>query len=163
MSSSPAFTRKFRETMGRLGQRFNALQRGEKRCFGLTMSQCVTLELIHQEGKRTVREIADRLGSDTSTVTRVVDILVRDTLLSRARDEAGDRRRVYVSLTPDGRALAGKLEGCADDYTDRILDRIPAGQREEVLHAMSVLVDALGETACCDPGQDKPQDRRTRP
>jgi DNA-binding MarR family transcriptional regulator len=70
--STPA---KFRETLTRLYQRFNALQRGEKRCFGVTMSQCVTLELLQQEGRKTVRELAEGLGLDTSTVTRVVDVL----------------------------------------------------------------------------------------
>ena len=54
--STPA---KFRETLTRLYQRFNALQRGEKRCFGVTMSQCVTLELLQQEGRKTVRELAE--------------------------------------------------------------------------------------------------------
>ena len=35
------------------------------------MSQCVTLEMLHQQGRRTVRELAEGLSLDTSTVTRV--------------------------------------------------------------------------------------------
>jgi DNA-binding MarR family transcriptional regulator len=136
---------KFRETLTRLYQRFNALQRGEKRCFGVTMTQCVTLELLQQEGPKTVRELADALGLDTSTVTRVVDVLVRDELLSRARDEERDRRRVYVSLTEAGEQLAEQLEACADEYCERILVRIPRGQREDVHHALRLLVDAIDE------------------
>jgi DNA-binding MarR family transcriptional regulator len=148
---SPSLNRKFRETLGRLFQRFNALQRGEKRCYGVTMSQCVTLELLHLEGPKPVRELAASLGLDTSTVTRVVDVLVREGMLERARDEAGDRRRVYVSLTRRGRGLAQKLQACADGYTERILGRIPREGREEVLHALGVLVEALDELAsCCD-------------
>jgi DNA-binding MarR family transcriptional regulator len=113
---------KFRETLTRLYQRFNALQRGEKRCFGVTMSQCVT-----------------------STVTRVVDVLVRDGLLRRARDEKRDRRRVFVSLTERGHRLAKQLEACSDAYCERILTRIPRDRREDVLHALRVLVDAIDE------------------
>lgn len=135
----------FRETLSRLYQRFNALQRGEKRCFGVTMSQCVTLELLHQEGPKTVRVLADRLGLETSTLTRVVDVLVRDGLLRRTRDEKGDRRRVFISLTGRGRQLANKLEACADAYCERILIGIPRGQREDVLHALRVLVEAIDE------------------
>ncbi|MBW1687438.1 MAG: hypothetical protein JRS35_20565, partial [Deltaproteobacteria bacterium] len=41
--------RKFREILNLAYQRFNALQRGEKRCFGVTMSQCVALETLHRE------------------------------------------------------------------------------------------------------------------
>ena len=140
--STPA---RFRETLTRLYQRFNALQRGEKRCFGVTMSQCVTLELLQQEGRMTVRELAEGLGLDTSTVTRVVDVLVRDGLLRRARDELQDRRRVFVSLTSRGRRLAEKLEACADEYCERILMRIPRGRRADVLHALRVLVEAIDE------------------
>jgi DNA-binding MarR family transcriptional regulator len=150
-SPSPSLRGKFRETLGRLYQRFNALQRGEKRCFGVTMSQCVTLEVLHLEGPKPVRELAASLGLDTSTVTRVVDVLVREGMLERARDEGGDRRRVYVSLTRRGRGLAERLLECSDGYTERILGRIPADRREDVLHAMGVLVDALDEiSSCCD-------------
>ncbi len=136
---------KFRETLTRLYQRFNALQRGEKRCFGVTMSQCVTLELLQQEGRKTVRELAEGLGLDTSTVTRVVDVLVRDGLLSRTRDELQDRRRVFVSLTVRGRRLAKKLQDCADEYCERILVGIPPGRRDDVLQSLRVLVEAIDE------------------
>ena len=137
-------TSKFRETLTRLYQRFNVLQRGEKRCFGVTMSQCVTLELLYQEGHHSVRELADGLGLDTSTVTRIVDVLVRDGWVERARDER-DRRRVFVSLTPRGEELAAQLEGCADRYCERILGRIPAESREDVVHVMRLLVEAIDE------------------
>jgi DNA-binding MarR family transcriptional regulator len=136
---------KFRETIVRLCQSFNALQRGEKRCFGVTMSQCMTLELLEQEGPKTVRELADRLGLDTSTASRVVGVLVRDGLLRRRRDEKRDRRRVFVSVTERGRRLARKLEACADEYCERILARIPSERREDVIHTLRVLVEAIDE------------------
>ena len=138
-------TSKFRETLTCLYQRFNALQRGEKRCFGVSMSQCVTLELLHQDGAKSVRELAAGLGLDTSTVTRVVDVLVRDGLIRRKRDQNRDRRRVFVSLTERGRRLAKKLEANADHYCERILQRLPTDRREDVLHALRVLVEAIDE------------------
>ncbi|MHC5052950.1 MAG: MarR family winged helix-turn-helix transcriptional regulator, partial [Planctomycetota bacterium] len=73
-----ARTGQFREALTRLSRRFNALQRGEKRCFGVTMPQCLALELLHQEGPRTVRGLADGLGLETSSATRLVDGLARD-------------------------------------------------------------------------------------
>ena len=103
--------RKFREILNLAYQRFNALQRGEKRCFGVTMSQCVALETLHREGPMPVRELSQRLGLDTSTVTRLVDVLVRDGMAQRARDEAGDRRRVFVSLSETGLRAGGPARG----------------------------------------------------
>ena len=137
--------RKFREILNLAYQRFNALQRGEKRCFGVTMSQCVALETLHREGPMPVRELSQRLGLDTSTVTRLVDVLVRDGMAQRARDEAGDRRRVFVSLSETGRELADRLECCADDYCERILERIPAERREDVFQALQLLVQAIDD------------------
>ena len=109
------------------------------------MTQCVTLELLEQEGPKAVSELAEGLGLDTSTVTRIVDVLVRDGLLHRTRDEKRDRRRVFVSLSEPGRQLAVKLRGCADEYCERILVRIPRDSREDVLHTLRVLVEALDE------------------
>ena len=142
--------RKFREALNLAYQRFNALQRGEKRCFGVTMSQCVALETLHREGPMPVRELARRMGLDTSTVTRLVDVLVRDGMAQRARDEAGDRRRVFVSLSQSGCELAGRLEGCADDYCERILQGISAERHEDVLQALRLLVQAIDDlpSAC---------------
>jgi DNA-binding MarR family transcriptional regulator len=148
MSGGPALTEKFRETLGLLYRRFNVLQRGEKRCFGVTLSQCMILETLHQEGRMTVRDLAESLGLDQSSVTRSIDVLVRDGLLQRARDEKGDRRRVFISLGARGRGLARKLEDCADRYCERILARIPADRRDDVLHALGVVVDAIDD--CSD-------------
>jgi DNA-binding MarR family transcriptional regulator len=135
----------FRAALTEAYQRFNALQRGEKRCFGVTMSQCMTLELLHQGDHLMGRDLAERLGLDTTTVTRVVDVLVRDGLVRRVRDEKDDRRRVFVSLTSRGRGLAGKLEGCADAYCQRILAGIPASKRDDVISALRLLVRAIDE------------------
>ena len=135
----------FRAALTEAYQRFNALQRGEKRCFGVSMSQCMTLELLHQGDHLMARDLAERLGLDTTTVTRVVDVLVRDGLVRRVRDEKGDRRCILVSLTARGRGLVEKLEGCADAYCQRILTRIPAGKRDDVMRALRLLVRAIDE------------------
>jgi len=153
-----ARTGQFREALTRLSRRFNALQRGEKRCFGVTMPQCLALELLHQEGPRTVRGLADGLGLETSSATRLVDGLARDGLVARRRDEE-DRRRVFLSLTESGNALAVRLEGCADEYTERILACIPRGQRRDLLAALRLLADAFeklpGACTCRSPGPAK--------
>lgn len=137
--------RKFRETLGLTYSRVNALQRDEKRCFGVSLSRCVTLETLLQEGPLPVRELASRLGLDTSTVTRSIDGLVREGLVRRARDERGDRRRVFVALSARGRTLAEKLVQCTDAYSDEILKRIPPKRREDVLFALGVLVEAVDD------------------
>ena len=103
----------------------------------------MTLETLLREGPLPVRELASRLGLDASTVTRSIDGLVREGLARRTRDERRDRRKVFVALTARGRTLARKLERCADAYSDRVLERIPREQREDVLYALGVLAKAV--------------------
>lgn len=143
--NSADLSKKFRETLGLAYQRVNALQRDEKRCFGVSLSRCVTLETLLREGPLPVNELASRLGLDASTVTRSIDGLVREALVRRTRDERQDRRRVFIALTARGRTLAQKLEQCADAYSDQILTRIPRERREDVLYALGVLVKAVDD------------------
>jgi DNA-binding MarR family transcriptional regulator len=144
-------SQKFRETLGLAYQRVNALQRDEKRCFGVSLSRCVTLETLLQEGPLPVRDLASRLGLDASTVTRSIDGLVREGLVRRTRDERQDRRRVFVALSARGRSLAEKLVHCADAYSDEILERIPREHREDVLFALGVLVEAIDDLKGTNP------------
>ncbi len=143
--NSADLSQKFRETLGLAYQRVNALQRDEKRCFGVSLSRCVTLETLLREGPLPVNELASRLGLDASTVTRSIDGLVREALVRRTRDERQDRRRVFIALTARGRTLAQKLEQCADAYSEQILARIPRERREDVLYALGVLVKAVDD------------------
>lgn len=143
--NSADLSQKFRETLGLAYQRVNALQRDEKRCFGVSLSRCVTLETLLREGPLPVNELASRLGLDASTVTRSIDGLVREALVRRTRDERQDRRRVFIALTARGRTLAQKLEQCTDAYSGQILARIPRERREDVLYALGVLVKAVDD------------------
>ncbi len=143
--NSADLSQKFRETLGLAYQRVNALQRDEKRRFGVSLSRCVTLETLLREGPLPVNELASRLGLDASTVTRSIDGLVREALVRRTRDERQDRRRVFIALTARGRTLAQKLEQCADAYSEQILARIPRERREDVLYALGVLVKAVDD------------------
>jgi len=139
------WTKAFRSALTGGYRRFNALQRGETRCFGVTMSQCLTLETLLEHGPQTVRQLAEQLGLDDSTVTRLVDVLVRDGLLERSRADSGDRRRVYVALAARGRELAAMLQASADSYCERIIERIPEQQRADVLCGLQILFEALDD------------------
>ncbi len=137
--------RKFQKALTLVCQRFNALQRGEKRCFGLTGSQCFLIELLQRAGRSNVRELAQGLGLDQSTVTRGVGVLERDGLVRRTRDGERDRRRVFVSLTRRGRLMAEKLELCTQAFCEEILQRVGPEAREDVSRALRVLLDAMAE------------------
>ena len=73
-------------------------------CGTVTVQQCVVLQAL-REGPSEVGPLADRVASSPSAMTRLVDGLVARGWAERVRDPS-DRRRVQVSLTDEGRAIA---------------------------------------------------------
>lgn len=69
---------------------------------GLTVDQWGILKLLEEaDGALSFSVMSERLLRDKPTLTRVVDILVREGLVVREEDP-DDRRRLTVRLTPVG-------------------------------------------------------------
>ena len=69
---------------------------------GLKVTQYVLLESILQdEAEKSITDLAQKLGSDRSTIGRNVRILARDGLVSMSR--GSDRREHTVHVTEQGR------------------------------------------------------------
>ncbi len=71
----------------------------------LTMAQCRVLIALAQERVSTVGKLAERLKVGEPTASHLVDRMVHGGLAERTEDPQ-DRRRVLVSLSPEGRKLA---------------------------------------------------------
>ena len=71
---------------------------------GITYPQYLVLSALWEEDGRTVGAIAERLSLESSTITPLVKRLEAASLVTRKR-QAGDERRVVVSLTDRGRAM----------------------------------------------------------
>lgn len=151
MTDRRSSRRGFAGLIGRVVQSLNVLDRDQKVCCGITVSQCYTVEALARRGPMSINELSQEVGVATSTMSRVVDVLVRDGVLSRTGNQ-GDRRRVRVSLTAKGRGLGSELMRCLDEYSREVLSRIPSGQRKRVVSSLAVLADALEGVA---PRRDK--------
>ncbi|AWI10132.1 MarR family winged helix-turn-helix transcriptional regulator [Ereboglobus luteus] len=68
---------------------------------GLTIAQFGVLEALHHKGPMIQSKIAAKVLKSAGNLTMVVDNLERDGHVRRTR-EATDRRRIRVSLTPQG-------------------------------------------------------------
>ena len=133
----------FRALMLTLYQRLGALQRDEICCEGVTVSQCYTLQVLRERGEMGAGELARELALDASTVTRAIDVLVRNGAVERIRPDRGDRRRVLVRLTRSGRALEKKLRACGDELFQRVLESFPLREKPVVFRVLRALRDAL--------------------
>lgn len=125
-------------------------ERDEIKPFGFTTSQCYALLELKKSNNLTMNELSDKMNLNTSTMTRIINNLVRDDFIQRSRDES-DRRIVLVMLTEKGILAAGQLELSIMDYYKKIIVNLPDGQIEDVLKAVSMLIDAFEKANpnCC--------------
>lgn len=129
---------------------FRLLEKDEISCYGVTISQQYVVQELARAGKLTMNELSERMSVATSTMTRIIDNLVRDGIIERIRDEQ-DRRIVQVALTNRGGKLAKELDDCVDTLMNAILTQIPPEKQKDVLESFKLLVTAIrkGNERCC--------------
>ncbi|MEE1766963.1 MarR family winged helix-turn-helix transcriptional regulator [Streptomyces sp. JV185] len=82
-------------------------------------------------GPHVQRELASRLGIDRSDIVKIVDDLAVAGLVDRARD-TGDRRRVTVTATPDGRAALMELQAEALAVQEALLEPLTGSEQAQL-------------------------------
>lgn len=84
------------------------------RVANLTTSQLLIMQTIASRGRVSMGDLADELSISQATVTSVLDRLERRNLILRERD-SGDKRRVYTTLTEEGRVLVEHAPSALQD------------------------------------------------
>lgn len=83
----------------------------------------------------TMADIAKRIDKDKSTVTALVDKLVRLGYVTKERDSV-DSRVVYVALTPKGEELKPVFETISQQMLDVFYLDISEQEKEELLRIL---------------------------
>ncbi|NQT19915.1 MAG: MarR family transcriptional regulator [Planctomycetes bacterium] len=130
--------------LSKLIRKLILLERSEKVCAGETISQCYTIEALARSGEMSITQLRKEMGASSSTMTRVLDILVRKGLVTK-RNSAEDRRNVFVKLTAKGLNLAGKLEQRSEEYLAMLFGRIPSHKRKPVNESLAILLSVVEE------------------
>lgn len=76
--------------------------------YGLSVSPARALIAL-KDGRKTMGNLAKDIGQSTAAATGTMESLVRKSLVERSTD-SGDRRLIYVSLSPEGRSLVSSIE-----------------------------------------------------
>lgn len=150
MSDTQLVEHEFSNCVGQLFRGLNLLNRDQKVCYGLTLSQCYTIESLAQKGLVSMNDLSRLQGVTISTMTRVIDVLVRDGIVERIASPE-DRRKVCIQLSEKGKDVAEKLQKCTEEYTRQIFLNIPADQREHIIESMQFLCAAIEQVSkrCC--------------
>jgi MarR family transcriptional regulator, lower aerobic nicotinate degradation pathway regulator len=108
----------------------------------LSMSQLFALhELDHRAGI-SQRELAERLGLEKSSVSRLVADLESEGLLTRRRDP--DNRRLYrLEITEEGRRLHRGAAGALHERYDRWTAAMSPTEREGLAAGLPALLRAM--------------------
>lgn len=118
---------------------------------GLTLTQLRVLFILRSEEGLSARSLAARLGVTPSTLTRIMDRLVRNRLVRRDVDPE-DRRLVRHYLSERGRRTVEELERTGRERMEKVFARLRDEQIEQVVLALRDLTAAQealeAEEAC---------------
>jgi DNA-binding MarR family transcriptional regulator len=111
--------------------------------FGLTGAQFNMLNLLaHHEGRMDQAALVDLLLVGKSSVSIVLNRMVRDGLVGR-EEHPKDRRQVVLILTAKGRALWRKISPRYEAGVEKVFGALPVSRRQRFLDDLKMLYDAF--------------------
>jgi DNA-binding MarR family transcriptional regulator len=98
----------------------------------LTPSKLRALDVLARHDGLRVGELADRVGVDDTTATRLVDRL-EDLGLAERHAEEGDRRAILVGLTAEGRELVAGVSAQRQRFFADVLASLDPDERVQLV------------------------------
>ncbi len=122
----------------RMGQSFTQ----ELRKFGMTLTEWRVCSTLHHLPHQRLSEVALNTSTESSTLSRVIDGLMRKGLLLRDRSD-DDARALALSLTPKGVDVAQRLIPVAQLYERVSLNGFTTEQADQLRHMLRLLYDNM--------------------
>ena len=101
----------------------------------LTVPQIMLISSIPIDGID-MTSLSKKLGIDNSTLTRLVDILVKNEITEKTPNSS-DKRSIILLLTKKGELLQLKIEEEIDLFVSALYQKIPMENREELKESLS--------------------------
>jgi DNA-binding MarR family transcriptional regulator len=105
----------------------------------LTFSQVEVLRFIGPGGKETMRSIADHLRITPPSATEIVSEMERKGLIKR-QGKMGDRRVVFIVLSPLAEKLSSSLAKRKDAILRKMVSRLSEADRKSLERIIRILV-----------------------
>lgn len=107
---------------------------------GITATQLNVIKLLLTVGDLSLSELSEKMAATNSTVTGIVDRMVAANLV--AREQSTKDRRVWrIRLTPEGRALARKVDVAPWEILQKALFALPPAELEALIKTLVKIVD----------------------
>ena len=111
---------------------------------GVTSSQADFLYHL-KAGQRHPSAIAQIIGADPSNLSRMIRLFEQRGWLERRVDDT-NRTRVELTLTPDGLAIAEKIDPHADFIDQTFRQHLSEAELEAFIQAIGTMREALAAT-----------------
>ena len=131
----------FRLRMAQIAS-FQSFER-HTRAVGLSPGRFAALILIDRNPGISQTALARAIGSDKSTLTPVLDNLVKRGMISRTRTRS-DRRLYQLSLTDAGRKVVKAMHECAQRHENDLDAIVGPRDRAQFVRLLRKIATALG-------------------
>lgn len=111
----------------------------------VNVAEAYTLMELIRDGMLPQHELVERLNLAKSTVSRLVNGLVRRGWVERMRNPQ-DKRSRLLALTQDGQNIAATIAAARQQKFTQVLERIPTDQHASVIQSLHILVEAIRES-----------------
>lgn len=108
----------------------------------VTLTQFRAMLVLSKSGPCNGTELAERLGTHPSSVTRVCDRLVRTGLVTRV-PRPGNRRQVLLEVTAAGREVVQSVQRHREEQASTLLGQLPERAQQGLAQALPDLLQAL--------------------
>jgi DNA-binding MarR family transcriptional regulator len=132
------------DSIRRLVRLLRLTDRAAQSELGLSGAQLFVLHELEKTPALSLSELAEKTRTDQSSVSVVVSRLVESGHVTRERDRR-DARRLVLTLTKSGRAMAEKSPPVAQEKIIEILDRMQPAERRRFADIFSRIIEDLGE------------------
>jgi DNA-binding MarR family transcriptional regulator len=113
---------------------------------GLNVGRYRALSVIWRLKACTMSELSIISASDRTTLTRIVDNLVKAALVDRHAG-AGDRRKVELTITPTGLSALHRAEAVVEGCNAECLADMPDELQRTMVRGLESMLGRMGRTA----------------
>lgn len=133
--------KQFREYTRQLECHLGNMNNSDCCCCGISKGQCFLVVEIGRKPGISVKELADILRVDKSSISRSVEELVQNGFVER-KPSKEDRRYVTLRLLPKGQERFEKIEHDMYLKFKEVFEQIPSDKQEQVIEALKLYNEA---------------------
>jgi DNA-binding MarR family transcriptional regulator len=109
---------------------------------GITATQLNALKLLQSMGDISLSDLSKRMSATNSAITGLIDRMVEAKLV--AREQSAEDRRVWkIKLTPEGRAVAKKVDVAPWEILQDALTALPQGELDQLMKTLGKIADHI--------------------